>query len=201
MDYVHVIIEFCIGDRYKPLYCIDSIRKHALDVLVWMKVCRSVHRTLSPVLQDYKRSMSILKKYNTYPVSLSGDPSCLYDLMCTGCDLPFTKNYWDRSGAILYDWTDEMDSDFFFMIQKLPRSLLFDDGTLRCRSKITPLYMSWVNHFVPVSVSSVLLLHAPDLRFNINLNGVLINWEIDLLQNMDSSRKELFRFYFDTMNR
>ena len=113
-----------------------------------------------------------------------------YDLMSSKC--PFISV--QSSDSV---WNPDMDSDFQFIIKNLPQTLNYCQGCLSNRQHIRPVYMAWVNPFIPEEIASTLLV-ACDLDFDIRLIDIDIDWVSDVVENVDSSRASSLLWYLST---
>lgn len=198
-SFLQNIIEFSIGHEYFPLYTKQAIEIQLDNIRVWMSTCKWVWRKYKHIWSKYVKAKDLLMYYSANPPAENGCPSCLYDLLSSGCNLPFVQSTRHHSPFYETLWNDNMDQHLMFMIKYLPRSLEYNEGILRCRTKITPVYMGFVNPVIPESVAAIVLMRTKNIDTCVQVNGIDIDWEFDLIENIEHERRSIVQFYIDSV--
>lgn len=177
-------------DRYVARSYAKSISRSVLFVSEYWyrKYARQVSRLsqIFRLLQTYKDDDAWI--CHQHP------PFCLYNLLSSGCRLPFVRStFW-----YVDHWLPQLQKDLDLMLQLVPSSLDFCSGSMRCRSNVTPLYMACINEKVPVEVvHKVYIMTRARQRgpqvYNkswdkIMLNNHTIHWTQDIRNNVSAAR-------------
>ncbi len=157
-------------------------------------------------ISSFKKLLKIYDKYTVYPIDeimyvniFSKIPDkyyigghALYDLLSTGCNLPFSKSSFKT-------YTKDIEDDIKFMIVNNPQSIHCSFGILRCRERITTLAMACINYNIPIDIIELMLINGADPNAGYYVNGYYTNMMDDLVICMGNIRyselENLFKKY------
>ena len=142
------------------------------------------------LFKNKKKNLYLFNKYNCYqkefekylftPENYDKTP-ILYDALSTGLTLPFARSSFDK-------FTEETYQDIIDIIKLVPNSIKYRFGQLRCREKITPLYVACTNSNIPNNIIEILLQNKANPKQSIVLNGYQISILADLKNNISDKR-------------
>ena len=119
--------------------------------------------------------------------------TCLLDAVSSAIYLPLVKRtHASMSPTILRDIED--------MLDLFPEMVHTTEGIMRCRYKVTPLYLAVINDRIPIAL--VEKLARQHKQFNVPMTIELNGHDIPILHDLDlceisSSRKQQLRVYLE----
>lgn len=164
----------------KEFITFQSIRADARNIRNLITVNKKIYNIYKQLLKNYKVVYFLCQKYDKHREDFKrvGIITGLYDALSTGLRLPFAKSTFSN-----YDKYIEDDIKTFILL--FPQSIHYDEGILRCRDKITPLYIACTNN-IPLNIIELLLRYGADHRKPILVN----NSERSILKDLNENGNE-----------
>ena len=138
---------------------------------------KKIYYLINKYYKLHNRYENEIEYYSSTPI--------LYDALSTSLVLPYVNSSYQLNNIgdlkIFYQ-------DIYDIIKYIPESLNYNDGNLRCRYKVTPLYIACLNSFIPINIIERLMKKSN--IFYIFVNGHKVNMLTDLYQNISQIRYE-----------
>ena len=186
-----------------PEITISQIQKNARNALLMylLTKCSSWCQELA----RYQTIYHLLKKYNTYQIMYESDllfrstfvnenassrnkfvheqwtNPILCDILFSGLNIPYSRSAFDS-------FTDDVFNDLLTVLKYIPNSLHSTYCHLRCRTRVTPLYIACINEQIPIFVVKLLLNRGANKDHRIHLNGCPIGILTDIRKELCKTR-------------
>ena len=105
----------------------------------------------------------------------------LCDILFSGLNIPYSSSTFDS-------FNDDVARDILTVLEYIPNSLHSTYCHLRCRTRVTPLYIACLNEQIPLFVVKLLLNRGANKDHRIHLNGCLIGILTDIRQGLCKTR-------------
>ena len=147
---------------------------------------------------------NLINKYTYYQKDYEKDPiyswdkycylnspsPIIYDMILTGCDLPYANSTFDKMSSDIID-------DLNKAIKILPDSVNYHGGYLRCRNSVSVLHAACLNENLSLDIIKLLLKNGINKKHKISLNGEHIDILDDLKENISNYRLNKIKKLFE----
>ena len=165
-------------------------------ILNYCLISKNIYNKLNEYYNKYKNIYTLMNKYDIYQKDYEryiknkhiysiGSPQ-LYDLISTGCSIPYIKS----SHKV---WNKNIENDLYNILKSFPTCMNFNKGYLKNREKVPILFIACINENIPIKFIKILLNNGSSWNEYVLLNSRKISIIEDLRMNLSVNRYDLIK--------
>lgn len=171
-DIILYIISYNIDIGSFSVTIRKDIIKQAKNMLNICLINKYIYKEYNSYLYKFREIYRLVNKYYIYQDDYEwnikyGKQKCgspqLYDIISTGCELPFAKSTYNSWDNIIID-------DLYKILELFPTCLQYS-GYLRCRDNVSILLAAGINNKCPINIIELLSIKGASWNKYVNING------------------------------